>query len=154
MCFRRTSPINDSSLAGSAKILRSDITCSYWLSKRNRHCLTKSVDGETYCQVHLDVIRSSELSVGDSGLQVRLNESKVHVDVERPSPTPGRCQFWLPKKKRYCKLLTSVEGKFCVEHSVATEVNFRLHSQSDCIHLSVFPPLLLWLHILMVYHAS
>jgi len=104
---------------------RSDVTCSYWLSKRKRHCLTKSVDGETYCQVHLDVVHVSklpEVDISKNDTQLLSNKSEVHGNVERPELTPGRCQFWLAKKRRYCKLLISVDGNFCVEHSVAAEV--------------------------------
>jgi CCCH zinc finger in TRM13 protein len=126
-CFRRTLSAKQSCSVEANKISRMTDTCAYWLSKRNRYCLTKPVTGEAYCQVHLERAGIDHLPANDS-CQTGDTSQPCHQtcsdeSVERPVPTPGRCHFWLAKKRRYCKLLVSAEAEFCVEHSIALEVD-------------------------------
>lgn len=34
------------------------------------------------------------------------------------APLPGRCAFYVAKKKRYCKMVVGNGKKFCGEHAV------------------------------------
>jgi hypothetical protein len=111
----------------AAKVFRAADTCAYWLSKRNRNCLTKPVIGEAYCQVHLERAGIAHQPTDDKDQIAGASEMHHQTDAdksdERPVPVAGRCNFWLARKRRYCKLVIPANAKFCVEHSVTAEVN-------------------------------
>lgn len=45
------------------------------------------------------------------------------------APLPGRCAFFVEKKKRYCKMVVGRGKKFCGEH--ATMVSSRTRADHD-----------------------
>jgi hypothetical protein len=111
----------------AVKVSHTADICAFWLAKRKRNCQTKPVIGEAYCQIHLEragiahQLSDDKCQTADSS----LIHSQIHPNTsdEKPAPDPGRCHFWLTRKRRYCKLVVPANTKFCVEHSVTAEVN-------------------------------
>ena len=63
------------------------------------------------------VINSSELRVGDTA------KHSVKDDAY-PEPKVGICQFYLKRKRRYCKSMPAKDKPYCVEHSHLLGVRF------------------------------
>ena len=85
---------------------------------------------------NMDPKEPSKLSQTDDFLSTadkRTTENASSPDVPqrkrrkaefvKPDPTPGRCQFFVERKRRYCKAPPRKEKIYCVEHSYELEVS-------------------------------
>ena len=45
------------------------------------------------------------------------SETKTAANIKKSDPVEGRCQFFLERKKRYCRTIPPNESTYCVEHS-------------------------------------
>jgi CCCH zinc finger in TRM13 protein len=117
----------------AAKLCRNtDMSCSYWLTKRNRYCLTKPIPGQIYCEVHLEFSEKLNAEINsrtDDTLHNVESGDKINrqcsvTEKNAVLPTDGRCNFWLAKKRRFCKLFAAPDRQYCVEHSVTSSVRF------------------------------
>ena len=62
-----------------------------------------------------DQTRKNADANGSEGSQVP--RKKKRVEEPRPDPIPGRCQFFVERKRRYCKAPPAKEKIYCTEHS-------------------------------------
>ena len=112
----------DNNEAGTSGIIRETTT--------DRNNLPSSVSAVT-CQIGSQNIQDNNKR------NVELRIEKRHRDrrnkkIPRPEPQEGRCNFYVERKRRYCKAIHANDKKFCVEHSHLLGVRiFSLYNEWD-----------------------
>ncbi len=65
------------------------------------------------------IIYTKDMAENNLDGTVASSTTEANVSDKRCQPIEGRCQFFMERKRRFCRTVPPKDRKYCVEHSHA-----------------------------------
>lgn len=102
--------------------LESDVHCQFYNEKRKRFCKSDALPDYKFCNNHAKCQEINDISIG-------VNYSSSN---DRSSLKEDRCQYYLMKKFRYCRMYHTDDSVFCTEHRDLITNSEGTHKRIPC----------------------